>query len=360
LQAGGYSGPRGVPTGPWADKRTTVHFTGDTTSDWATLAFEVGYTPGESASTGLSAVSHDIGGFNDDGTQAPGAETGSTREPDDLYARWVQLGTFQPIDRLHGNHSDRLPWQYGPAARAAAERFLNLRENLVPYTYTLSEQASRTGIPVVRPLYLAYPDAQDAYAQAGAEYLYGPDVLVAPVTTPGATATTRVWFPPGSTWTDYFTGTTYQGGTTQDVTSTLDTMPVFLRSGAALTTRTGNVANDVQHPLAAATVTVAPGAATTTLYEDDGTTPDSHRHATTRITTATDGARHTVRIATTGSYPGQPSHRAWTVTALDTPRPTTVTANGHPAAYTWNPTTNTLTITTPGQPTNTPLTVTYR
>jgi alpha-glucosidase (family GH31 glycosyl hydrolase) len=161
----------------------------------------------------------------------------------------VQFGTFQPIDRLHGNHSDRLPWQYGPAAKTSAEAFLNLRENLVPYTYTLAEQASRTGIPVVRPLYLQYPEQQNAYAEDGSEYLYGPDVLVAPVTTPGMTATTPVWFPPGSSWTDYFTGQTYAGGTTQDVTADLDAMPVFLRSGGIMTTRTDDVTNDVQNPL---------------------------------------------------------------------------------------------------------------
>ena len=238
LQAGGYSGQAGLPTGPWADKRTTVHFTGDTTSNWDVLKFEVGYTPGVSASTGLSAVSHDIGGFNNDGTQVTGSEPGSTKEADDLYARWLQLGAFQPVDRLHGNHSDRLPWQYGADAKNSGEKFLNLREDLVPYTYTLAQQANRTGIPVVRPLYLQYPNEQDAYAQDGAEYLYGPDVLVAPVTTAGSTATTSVWFPPGSGWTDYFTGQTYAGGTTQNITTDLSTMPVFIRSGGIMTTRT--------------------------------------------------------------------------------------------------------------------------
>jgi len=64
------------------------------------------------------------------GTTQPGTEPGSTKLPDDLYARWVQLGTFQPIDRLHSNHSDRLPWQYGPAARASATKFLRLREHI--------------------------------------------------------------------------------------------------------------------------------------------------------------------------------------------------------------------------------------
>jgi hypothetical protein len=232
LQAGGYGNPGPVPTGPWADKRTTLHFTGDTISNWETLRFEVGYTPGESAATGLAAVSHDIGGHTG-GLQEPGTEPGSTKLPDDLYARWVQMGTFQPIDRLHSNHSDRLPWQYGASANASAKKFLNLRKQLQSYTYAAAAEATRTGTPIVRAMYLAYPREQDAYAMAGSQYMYGSDLLVAPVSTPGETASTTVWFPPGNTWTDYFTGRTYTGGTTAAVTTTLDTMPVFVRSGAA-------------------------------------------------------------------------------------------------------------------------------
>lgn len=228
LQTGGYGNPGPVAGGPWADKRTTLHFTGDTISNWETLRFTVGYTPAESAATGLAAVSHDIGGHTR-GLQEPGAERGSTKLPDDLYARWVQAGTFQPIDRLHSDHSDRLPWQYGPAAGASAKKFLNLRKQLQPYTYAAAVEATRTGTPIVRAMYLAYPHEQEAYATAGSQYLYGPDFLVAPVTTPGTTASTTVWFPPGDTWVDFFTGKRYAGGTTATVTSTLDTMPVFVK-----------------------------------------------------------------------------------------------------------------------------------
>jgi alpha-glucosidase (family GH31 glycosyl hydrolase) len=363
LPQGNYN-PTGLPTGPWADKRTTAHFTADTTSSWATLQDEVGYTPGESASTGLSNVTHDIGGFNNDGTQAKGAEPGSTKLPDDLYARWVQFGTFQPVDRLHGNHSDRLPWQYGTAADTSAEKFLNLREDLVPYTYSLSEQANRTGIPVVRPTYLQYPESQEAYAAAGSEYFYGPDVLVAPVTTPGASATTSVWFPAGSTWTDYFTGRTYQGGTTQHITTDLDSMPVFIKSGGIMTTRTDNVANDVQNPLSRATVTVAQGASgTTSLYEDNGTTTDTKQSATTSIAYSGTGSAATLRInPAVGSFKGQPTSRTWTVTFMNAHAPKSVTVNGRrvPAAgWAWNATLDTLTVTAPRQSVHTPLEIRY-
>ena len=365
LQAGGYSGQQGLPTGPWADKRTTVHFTGDTTSDWATLKFEVGYTPGESASTGLSAVSNDIGGFNNDGTQTTGSEPGSTKEADDLYARWVQLGTFQPIDRLHGNHSDRLPWQYGATAQASAERFLNLRENLVPYTYSLAQQASTTGIPVTRPLYLQYPEQQDAYADDGSEYLYGPDVLVAPVTAPGTTASTPVWFPPGSSWTDYFTGQTYPGGTTAAVSTDLGTMPVFIKSGGIMTTRTDDVTNDDQNPLTKVTVTVAGGAnGSFGLYEDNGTTTDFHQSAVTRISYSQAGGSHTARIAAVdGSFAGQVSQRQWTVRFAGATAPTVVMVNGRAvaaSAWTWDAGTRTVTVTAPVQSVREGLTISYR
>jgi len=362
LDAAGYSGSVGLATGPWADKRTTVHFTGDTTSTWATLAMEVGYTPGESAATGLSAVSHDIGGFNNAGDQTAGAEPGSTKLPDDLYARWVQLGTFQPVDRLHGNHSDRLPWQYGAAAKDSAEKFLNLRENLVPYTYTLAHQAATTGVPVTRATYLEYPDQQDAYAFDGSEYFYGPDVLVAPVTTSGDSATTQVWFPAGSSWTDYFTGKTYQGGTVQSVASGLDTMPVFIKGGGIMVTRSGDVANDDQNPLTAATVTVAQGApGSFSLYEDNGTTTDAAQSATTAISYAD----HKVTIAAAnGAFAGQVRQRAWTVTFQNAAHaPTSVSVNGAKAAggeWTWDSASQTLTVRAPAQSVSQRLVVSYR
>ncbi|MEV6872405.1 TIM-barrel domain-containing protein [Amycolatopsis sp. NPDC051128] len=367
LQAGGYGGPVGLPTGPWAEKRSTLHFTGDTSSTWGTLRMEVGVTPAESAATGMSAISHDIGGHNDT-TGLRGSETYTSggqqhqtfKLPDDLYARWVQLGTFQPIDRLHSNHSDRLPWQYGGAAKDSAAKFLNLRENLVPYTYTLAQEAATTGVPVVRPTYLEYPDEPGAYAAAGSEYFYGPDMLVAPVTSPGAPAVTSVWFPPGQ-WTDYFTGKTYAGGTTRQVTTDLLTMPVFLRAGGITATRTANVTNDVQNPLNRVTVTVAPGASGTfSLYEDDGVS--SSRGTTTKITYTERRGAHTVTVAPSpGRFPV--SGREWTVKFLGVAAaPARVRVGGSWApsnSWNWDAATHTLTVTAPAHAGRGPITVTY-
>ncbi|MFD8425002.1 TIM-barrel domain-containing protein [Streptomyces sp. NPDC059668] len=371
LQAGGYSGQQALPTGPWADKRTTVHFTGDTSSTWGTLKFEVGYTPGESAATGMAAITHDIGGHNDT-TGLKGSEPytvgGQTRTtyklPDDLYARWVQFGTFQPVDRLHSNHSDRLPWQYGAAAKESAEKFLNLRENLVPYTYTLAEEANRTGVPIVRPTYLEYPDEQQAYTTSGSEYFYGSDVLVAPATSPGASTTTSVWFPPGR-WTDYFTGKTYAGGTTQEVTTDLGTMPVFIKAGGMMPTRTHDVAHDDHNALTDVTLTIATGGSgSSRLYEDDSTGTGRGRSATTEIRYRETGGRHTVSISPTkGSFRGQVEHRRWTLSIMGTDKPGSVTAAGvalPPHAYHWDAASRVLTVTVPRHSVHDPITVTYK
>ena len=358
LQGGGYSNPTAMPTGPWADKRTTLHFTGDTVSNWATLQFEVGYTPGESAATGLAAISHDIGGHTR-GLQEPGSEPDSTKLPDDLYARWVQFGTFQPIDRLHSNHSDRLPWQYGAEADASATKFLNLREKLMPYTYAVAAEATRTGTPMVRPMYLAYPDQQEAYATAGAEYLYGPDLLVAPAVTPGSSATTTVWFPPGSTWTDWFTGRTYSGGTSAEITSTLDTMPVFVRSGGLVVTRTDAVTGDTQ-PLTAATVTLDAGADGSTVLTEDSR-PNAAHPATTTLTHRRFGHRHELRIgAGDGHSAERPRRRSWTISARNTDAVHSVTVNGRPVkGWSYSASTRTLTVTLPTAATDRPVTVAF-
>jgi len=353
LTAGGYGNPQAVPTGPWADKRTTVHFTGDTTSSWDMLLAEVGYTPGESAATGLAAISHDIGGHNGAQYGIKGAEDGTTQLPEDLYARWVQLGTFQPIDRLHSNHSDRLPWQYPAAAQTSAKEFLNLREDLLPLTYTLAAQATATGTPILQPLYLQYPDAQQSYAQAGSEYLYGKDVLVAPVTTASdksGNATRSVWFPAGSSWTDWFSGKTYAGGTTADVTTDLNSMPVFVKSGGIVPTRSQHVANDAA-PLDAVTLTVATGAnGAFDLHEDAGedTTAEAGAATTAAVTAKAAGASASTAVRYTqqatggkldiapadGTFAGQVEDRSWTATFTNADRPQTVTIDGRAIADT--------------------------
>lgn len=318
--------------GPWADHRSAVHFTGDTASTWNTLAMQAQLSQDE-ASIGVPYVSDDIGGFL-------GPPAGTPNDPADLYLRWLQLGTFQPIMREHSNagQNARLPWEYDPATQATGDQFLQLRESLVPYLYTLASQASASGLPMTRGLYLDYPDQPQAYTHPS-EYLLGSDMLVAPVTTPGAVAKTTVWFPPGR-WTDWFTGATFAGPSAQTLEVPVDRMPVFVKAGGivGLQPPGGHAQTAGSAPL---TLRVFAGAnGSFTMYDDAGTGLGYTRGAYTGtpVSYRSGGGSSTVVIGPVrGSYPGAPAVRDYTVSLTDVTGPHQVLVNGRPlAAGTWS------------------------
>ena len=203
--------------GVWAEHRNAIHFTGDSQGTWEMLDFQIRMTTAEGAGIGLPYVSHDIGSFQ------------AQRLPPDMYVRWVQFGAFQPILRLHSNHGERLPWEYGGRAERIASGFLRLREALVPYLYTAAREAYDSGLPIARPMYLGWPRAARAYRFDG-QYMLGDELLVAPVAKPGKRPTKRVWFPPGR-WVDVFTGEVHAGDRSERLRVPLDRMPVFARTG---------------------------------------------------------------------------------------------------------------------------------
>jgi alpha-glucosidase (family GH31 glycosyl hydrolase) len=183
-------------------------------------------------------------------------------------------------------------------------------------------------------------------------------VLVAPATSAGTSATTSVWFPPGQ-WTDYFSGKTYTGPSTQDVTTDWNAMPVFVRAGGIVPTRTGNVTNDVQNPLNKVTMTVATGAdGAYSLYEDDGSTVGK-QSATTAVHYTETG--HTLRIdAAQGSFSGQPTNREWTAVFAGATQPTTVRVDGTATtAWKFDAGRHTLTVTVPSRSVRATTTITY-
>ncbi|MDI5965494.1 ricin-type beta-trefoil lectin domain protein [Streptantibioticus silvisoli] len=337
--------------GPWSERRDTLQFTGDTPADWDMLAQEVRFTADEAAA-GLSAVSDDIGSFHGD------------HLADDMYDRWVQFGTFQPVDRLHSDHGDRLPWNYTGTAETSAETFLRLREALVPYTYTLAQQAHATGVPIVRPLYLDYPADDAAYTATG-EYLYGDDVLVAPITTPDdadGNGSASVWVPPG-TWTDYFTGQAYTGPQTVTITDPLSRMPVLIKAGGIMPTRTDYTDNANAAPLTRLTVNVTAGAdGTFSLYQDAGEgTGYTAGQSSTAPLTWNDASRTLTVGAQSGGWSGAPTARAYTLRLSNAAAPTAVSVDGvqlPETAWSWNADRRTVTVTTAQLPLDAAHTVT--
>jgi alpha-glucosidase (family GH31 glycosyl hydrolase) len=259
-------------------------WSGDINNDFATLEAQIPL----GLNTGLSGVPYwgtDVGGFFH-----PVPETG------ELYARWFQLGAFSPIFRSHGwVWREHVPWAHGEEVEAICREYAELRYRLLPYTYTLAWQAHTLGLPLMRPLVLNYPDDPRVWG-LGHQFLWGDDLLVAPVTREGA----RAWpvYLPAGGWYDFWSGTRYEGPVGITLDAPLDRLPLLVRAGAIVPM--GPV---VQHtgerPLDEITLLIYPdGASSFELYEDDGRSNAYRRghHALTRFECAATSTGITVRI----------------------------------------------------------------
>ncbi|GAA2971883.1 hypothetical protein JOD63_000031 [Microbacterium terrae] len=242
--------------------RYPLGFSGDTIISWDSLDFQPEFTA-TASNIGYGWWSHDIGGH-----------MFGTRD-DELTARWVQLGVYSPILRLHSADSPFLskePWNFPAETRAALGEALRLRVRLVPYLHTMNHRAASDDIPLVLPLYHAWPEHPEAYASPR-QYLFGSELLVAPITSPRDPVTllgrADAWLPPG-TWIDVHTGAVSQGGRNVALHRALDSIPVLLPAGGILPLASAADTDAAANP-AAFEIVVAPGAdGEFTLVEDDG------------------------------------------------------------------------------------------
>ena len=238
--------------------RYPLGFSGDASIIWPCLDFQPYFTA-NAANVGYTAWSHDIGGHH----------MGSPNN-DELYLRWIQFGVFSPVMRLHSNNrvTSKEPWNH-PTVEEEAIEYLRLRHSLIPYIYTAYYLNNKKSIPICKPLYYDYPEVKEAY-KAKNEYMFGENLLVAPITAPigkKGTATREVWLPEGR-WTDIFTGETLSGGT-HKVTRDLNSIPVYAKAGAIMPYGVSE-GNDYTNPQEL-TIDVYGGAnGAYTLYEDDG------------------------------------------------------------------------------------------
>ncbi len=269
LQRNGYAGI--ARYGGW-------FWSGDITSTWKTLSEQV--KVGQNASLSVSPFwGTDIGGFYPDRNREYTGE---------LYARWFEFATFCPLFRSHGRTWKlHLPWGWntgetGPvesrpppdpselhnaAVEPICQKYLNLRYRLLPYNYTLVREACDTGMPLIRALWLQYPHDPEAVA-SGDEYLWGRDLLIAPVVEKAAESR-RVYLPPGA-WYDWWTGEKFEGKRQIERQVNLETMPIYARAGAIIPLDPVRqyTAQPVTEPT---TLQVYPGAdGTFNLYDDGG------------------------------------------------------------------------------------------
>jgi len=237
----------------------------------------------------------DGGGFRD-GTPTP-----------ENYARWIELGAFTPIFRVHGEFGQkRQPWVYGPIAEKAATDAIRLRYALIPYIYSYEYTRRRSGVGLVRPLLFDWPHDPQLRNDVDA-WLFGDWLLVSPVVERGQTSK-DVYLPAGR-WTDWFSGKVYQGG--QTVHLAIDSqhwsdIPLFIRDGAIIPTQPPMDYVGAR-PLTQLDVDVFPADARTQFdyYDDDGSTYDYEKGAYFMQSLSVQRHGNTVRLATSavsGTY----------------------------------------------------------
>jgi alpha-glucosidase/alpha-D-xyloside xylohydrolase len=257
-------------------------WSGDVTSTWKTLAEHVKI--GQNSCLSVSPYwGSDIGGFY---------PTASKEYTGELYTRWFQFATFCPSFRSHGRTWHlHTPWGWNTGETGPIEsrpppdetelhnadvepicrEYLNLRYQLMPYTYTITREAHDTGLPMMRAMWLQYPNDPEA-VKRGDQYLWGRDLLVAPVVERGA-KNRDVYLPAGD-WYDWWTGEKTTGGkvVTKDVD--LKTMPLYVRAGAIIPV--DPVRQYIDEPVKEpTTIRIYSGAdGNFVLYDDDGNSLD--------------------------------------------------------------------------------------
>lgn len=197
-------------------QRYAAVWPGDNTADWASLRQSLPLLLGLGVS-GMPFVGADIGGFA--GYPSP-----------ELYTRWLQAAVFSPFMRSHTEQAtpDQDPMAFGAKHEAVNRKTLERRYRLLPQIYKEMEAASRTGVPALRPLFLEFPQDRETWSRDD-EYLFGADLLAAPVLQEGA-KTRDIYLPPGG-WFDYDSGEYFAGGHHKRPVS-LDSLPLYARAGA--------------------------------------------------------------------------------------------------------------------------------
>lgn len=298
LHRNGYAGMQRYASFLWS---------GDVFTTWETLKTHIPVA----VNTGLSGIPYwgtDIGGF------VPTKEFTA-----ELYLRWFQFGAFCPLFRAHGRTWKlRLPWgwntgdpgpveisNYGGAATPDASqlrnpqvevicrKYLNLRYQLMPYLYSAVRECTVSGLPILRSLWLHYPEDAAAVAR-GDQYLWGRDILVAPVVEQGAAS--RALYLPHGNWYDFWTGERVEGGHEIRRPVDLETTPLYVRAGAILPL--GPVKQYTEEPVDQPTeLRIHPGAdGSFLLYDDDGRTFDYRKGAWMGIRMAWSDQRRTLDL----------------------------------------------------------------
>jgi oligosaccharide 4-alpha-D-glucosyltransferase len=329
LMRAGYSGSQRFGLIPWS---------GDVNRSWGGLQAqpEIALQMGMQ---GLAYMHSDLGGF------------ANPYLDDELYTRWLQYGVFQPIFRPHAQQEvPSEPVFREEATKNLARAAIRLRYSLLPYNYTAAFDNSQSGAPLMRSMLFEEPANANARTVA-TQYLWGRDLLVAPITEPGARRKEVTLPATSAAWFDFHTGRRYHGGITAVVPVTLDHIPVFVRGGAFIpmvqpvqTTRDYSTRTLELHYWHDAAIAAGSGK----LYDDDGATPDAYakgQYEIVRFASKVQGKELAITVASeAGAHYRRPARSVALTVHNMAAKPARVLVDGRPAAVQWDATTRKLTV----------------
>ena len=300
-------------------------WSGDIVSSWETLQKQVPAAL-NFALTGNPYWNADIGGFflwNYQGNKA--LKNNAYRE---LYVRWIQFGAFTPMMRSHGTDAPREIYQFGERGTRqfdAIEKAIRLRYSLLPYLYSTSSQVSQQAGSIMRPLMMDFAADKNTHNLTD-EFLFGKNILVAPVVTPmyvssqdgkgtedySQPKSRTVYLPLGSSWVDFYTGKSYAGGQTIERQAPIDLIPLYLKAGSILP-----IGPDVEYAQQKKwdnlEIRIYPGTdGQFTLYEDEGDNYNYEKGACSTITFQWNDATRELTISNrTGKFKGMLTSRSF-------------------------------------------------
>ena len=288
--------------------RYPLGFSGDTFISWKSLDFQPYFTA-NAANAAYTWWSHDIGGH-----------MFGTRD-DELYIRWLQLGVFSPIMRLHSSNMLALgkePWKYSAEVCRAAKEWLRLRHRLIPYIYTMDHRTHTDGVALCEPMYYSYPENESAYNVPN-QFMFGSELMVCPITKPNSKkilmGSTKAWIPEGR-WTDIFTLKSYTGEKMLELFRDTETMPVLAKEGAIIP-MSADEGNSSANP-ESFEIWAFSGNGEFMLKEDDGSVDFNNHTASTKFEISYDNGKVSFTVnAAEGDTAVIPQKRNYTVRVRD-------------------------------------------
>jgi alpha-D-xyloside xylohydrolase len=290
---------------PGQQRYAAAAWSGDINGDWETFGRQI---PAglNFCLTGLPYWTTDCAGFFHPKDQYRSADY------NELLTRWFEWSTFCPILRVHGYQTETEIWKWLPETQKNLLAYDRLRYRMLPYTYTLAARVTFQADTIMRALGMDFPGDAKAW-DISDEYLFGPAILVAPVTRPQATSR-DVYLPAGARWVDFWTGKSQDGGQTLSAAAPLGTIPLFVRAGSIVP-----FGPELQYanekPADPIELRVYPGAdGSFTLYEDEG---DGYGYEKDRFATIpftwNDGEKTLTIGARAGEFPGMLKTRTFRV-----------------------------------------------